>query len=150
MNPSPLVDFLNGKGRDRAGLMMREVLALDDVALEHRHDFIQWLFPLPEPSRSVPGSPVLTAEDRAAISGSATAVTNLLAAAERMSIFYESTDSWLASHDHNHLRISRIIRSLRLLAGDTAADLFRDARLADLASRGDGVNIVSLEHWRLS
>ncbi len=150
MTASPVVSFLNGSGRDGAGRTLGAVLALNDKTLEDRHDFIQWLFPLAEPSRAVPGSPVLTEEDRVAISGSAAALANLAAAAGRPSAFYEVTDHWLGRQDHNHLRISRIIRSLRLLVGDTAADNFRDARLADVSAREGKVNPVSLEHWRRS
>ena len=146
MTATPLVGFLNGSGPDGAGRTLGDVLALDDEAMERRHDFIQWLFPLPEPSRAVPASPVLTEQDKTAISGSAVALANLARAAERMSDFYDATDHWLASHDHNHLRISRIIRSLRILAGDG----FREARLESLYARGGRVNAVSLEHWRRS
>lgn len=147
---SPLVAFLNGTGLDAAGRTFHDVIALDDDELERRHDFIQWLFPLPEPSRAVPGSPVLTPQEASAISDSAAALSNLAAAADRMSAFYDATEHWLAAHDHNHLRISRIIRSLRLLVGDTAADRFRELRLESLSARGGQVNTVSLEHWRRS
>lgn len=146
--PSPLVDFLNETGPDAAGRSVDAVLAFDDAALERHHDFVQWLFPLPEPSRAVPGSPVLTPEDQTAISGSATALANLAAGADRMARFYARTNPWLAPHDHNHLRISRIIRSLRLLVGDTTADRFRDGLMQQLASRGGRVNADSLDHWR--
>lgn len=145
---SPLIDFLNQTGPDAAGRSLDVVLALDDAALESRHDFIQWLFPLPEPSRAVPGSPVLTPQDQTAISGSATALANLAAAADRMTCFYAKTDAWLTPHDHNHLRISRIIRSLRLLVGDTTADRFRDDLMQQMVSRGGRVNDDSLDHWR--
>lgn len=145
---SPVVAFLNGNGLDAAGRQIEAVFAMDDHALERHHDFIQWLFPLPEPSRAVPGSPVLTSGDRMAIAGSATALAHLAAAADRMSRFYATTDAWLAPHDHNHLRISRIIRSLRLLVGDTAADRFRDDLLEQMTLRGGRVNAQSLEHWQ--
>ena len=141
---------MNGDGPDYADRWLEDVLAFDDVALERHHDFIQWLFPLPEPSRAVPGSPVLTEEDRIAISGSSRALANLAAAAERLSDFYDRTDDWLQPYDHNHLRISRIIRSLRILIGDTAADRFHEARLTDILARGGHVNDVSLGHWRRS
>jgi hypothetical protein len=32
--------------------MIGEILAFNDHELERRHDFIQWLFALPEPSRA--------------------------------------------------------------------------------------------------
>ena len=38
-----------------------------------------------------------------------------------MLVFYRDTRHWRAPVDHNHLRITRIIRSLRLLVSDAAA-----------------------------
>ena len=45
----PVLSFLEGEGRDAAGRLIGEILALNDHELERRHDFIQWLFALPEP-----------------------------------------------------------------------------------------------------
>jgi len=53
--------------------------------------------------------------------------------------FLERNDHWITKYNHNHLRITRIIKSLRLLASDEAADEFRDKVLA-LA--GDRLNLV--------
>ncbi len=144
---SALTDFLDGDGVDGAGRSLAGVLAFDDVGLESRHDFIQWLFPLPEGSAAVPGSPVLTDDDRETIRSSPGALANLRAAAERMTVFYTRTQAWRATFDHNHLRITRIIRSLRLLLDDAAADAFRDETLALLGDR-PMVNPRSLEFWR--
>lgn len=121
----PVVAFLEGSGGDRAGRALADVLAFDDAALERHHDFIQWLFPLDQPSGAVPGSPVLTQADIAAIRASPRAQAGLAAAAERMRRFYADTNHWLVAVDHNHLRITRIVRSLRMLAGEAAADAFR-------------------------
>jgi hypothetical protein len=41
--------------------------------LERRHDFIQWLFALPEPSRAQPQSPILTLAEITAIPESSAA-----------------------------------------------------------------------------
>ena len=143
---SAVTEFLDGTGTDSAGRRIAEVLAFDDAALEHRHDFVQWLFPLPEPSVAVPGSPVLTDADAAAIRADPAAQANLAAAATRMLAFYRGADAWLAPFDHNHLRITRIIRSLRLLAGDAAADGFR-AEVLRLAGDPPPVNARSLGYW---
>lgn len=122
---SAVLDFLEGSGVDGAGRKINEVLAYGLGALESHHDFIQWLFPLSEPSRAVLGSPVLTHKDILAIRISSKAQSNLAAAQRRMDWFYEWTDHWLQPADHNHLRITRIIKSVRLLVGDTQADQFR-------------------------
>jgi hypothetical protein len=123
------------------------VLAFDDLQLESRHDFIQWLFPLPEPSRAVPGSPVLTEADAAALRASPAAQANLRAAAERMLGFYAATRAWRAAADHNHLRITRIVRSLRLLAGDGEADAFK-AGVLELLGPEPAVNATTRSFWR--
>ena len=125
MSDAPIVAFLTGDGVDNAGRRFAEVIAMDDNALECHHDFIQWLFPLNEPSRAVPGSPVLDEAAIAIIASSAFARTRLDAAAARMLAFYANTRVWRQRYDHNHLRITRIIRSLRLLVDDAAADGFR-------------------------
>ena len=130
MSPSRLEHFLTADGRDGAGRTFEAVLAMDDAQLEARHDFVQWLFPLTEPSAAVPGSPYLDAATLQRLRGSSTARARLQAAADRMLGFYSATSAWRARFDHNHLRITRIIRSLRLIAGDEAAEAFRAAILA--------------------
>ena len=129
MATGKLVNFLAGDGCDSAGRTHTDVLAFDDAALERHHDYIQWLFPLAESSRAVPGSPVLDATSIAALRNSSVAQTRFAAAVARMMRFYERTDVWHRQFDHNHLRITRIIRCLRLLCDDTAADAFRAAIL---------------------
>lgn len=147
---SPIRRFLEGDGVDRAGRTIAVVLAFGDADLERHHDFIQWLFPLPEPSAAVPGSPVLTAADVEALKGSPRAQSNLAAAAARMGLFYDRTDHWLRHSDHNHRRISRIIRSLRILVGDPAADRFRDRILGRVETSGTAVSAASRRHWMLA
>ena len=116
--PSALFDFLTGNGVDAAGRTYADVLAFDEDSLERHHDFIQWLFPLDEPSRAVPGSPVLDAQTIAALRGSGVARERQEKAAARMLQFYRDTEAWRRPFDHNHLRITRIIKSLRLTNGD--------------------------------
>lgn len=120
---------------------------MNDVALEHTHDFIQWLFPLPEPSQAVPDAPVLTPDDVLAVRASDLAPIALAAATDRMTNFYRSTHDWLMPNDHNHRRITRIIRSLRLLVGDDEADAFRDAILARVEQTRAPVSARSRGYW---
>lgn len=144
---SPVLAFLEGEGRDAAGRTVFDVLAFDDAAIERRHDFIQWLFPLTEPSAAVPGSPVLTPEDVTAIQDSTLAQCTLAAATDRMDRFYRATHDWLSPRDHNHLRITRIIRALRLLSGDEQADAFRDAILWRVEATQAPVSARSRGYW---
>jgi hypothetical protein len=142
---SAIVNFLQGEGTDRAGRSLARVLAFNDAELERHHDFIQWLFPLAEASAAVPGSPILTPADIAALKASAEAQSNLAAASTRMARFYEENDHWLRPSDHNHLRITRIIKSLRLLCGPAPADAFRGRIL--IRTEGTPVSATSRRYW---
>ncbi|MGC8120577.1 hypothetical protein ACP2AU_08870, partial [Marinobacter sp. VGCF2001] len=51
---SPLILFMRGEGRDHQGRTNAEILAFDDFWLGYTHDFVQWLFPIPETSRANP------------------------------------------------------------------------------------------------
>ena len=139
--------FLVGDGRDPAGFTLDALLDSSDSDLEDRHDFVQWLFPLDKPSRAVSGAPVLTADDIMRIRASGRARANLYAAAERMKRYYARTESWRRESDHNHLRITRIIRSLRLLVGDTPADGFRTHIMTVLGSDRANVSATAIDFW---
>jgi hypothetical protein len=143
----PILDFLEGEGTDASGRTVFHVLAMNDVTLERTHDFIQWLFPLPEPSRAVPDSPVLTPDEIQAIRTSELAPIALAGATDRMTAFYGATHDWLMPNDHNHLRITRIIRSLRLLVGDAEADAFRARILARVEATQAPISLRSRGYW---
>lgn len=140
-------DFLRGEGQDGAGRVLGDVLAFDDATLERLHDFIQWLFPLREPSAAVPGSPVLSATDVPTVRQDRVVASNLRRAAARMAEFYARSAHWLRPTDHNHLRITRIIRSLRLLVGDEDADAFKRLILDLARTSGAAVNPTTLRYW---
>lgn len=143
-----LLLFLEGAGPNGDGRFIDEVLALDDTQIEHVHTFIQWLFPLDEPSRAQPQSPVLLKGEVELIRQSNLAQQNLVMATERMLAFYRLNRHWHGRFDHNHLRISRIIASLRLLRGEFAAAMFL-REIENLVEKGG--NLVSTEsrkYWR--
>ena len=96
----------------------------------------------------MPGSPVLGPADILALRASPAAQENLARAARRMLLFYEGTAWWRRPSDHNHLRITRIIRSLRLLAGEEAAEAFRGRIFELVETSGAPVNATSLRYWR--
>jgi hypothetical protein len=111
------------------------------------HDYIQWLFPLPTRSAAQPDAPVLTTADIEAIRGDRKAIETLERATERMLRFYGASRDWLVAYDHNHLRITRIIRSLGLLAGPGPARRFHRAVLVMNEAAGAPVNARSLRYW---
>lgn len=130
-----IVDFYTGAGRDGRGRTLSEVWQLGLQDLEWSHDYIQWLFPLLEPSRAQPYSPVLTVAAADALRRVPGFRDRLLHSAEVMARFYGFSLSWdglrwcvvpspafagrkrvwLTPGNHNHLRHTRIMKSLVLL-----------------------------------
>jgi hypothetical protein len=145
---SELVRYLAGHGTDARGRTAADVIALPDQELETSHDWVQWLFPLPTRSSAVPGSPILSEADIAAIKSDPVAIETLERAVDRMIAFYQRTDHWLQRYDHNHLRITRMLQSISLLSGPSAARKFFDWLMALHDSAGAPVNATSLQYWR--
>ena len=134
-----IIGFLEGKTPDHRGRILAMLLQQTDYQAETTHDYIQWLFPLDEPSRSVNGAPVLTELDIDEIKESSLAQANLAKSASWFLGFLERNNHWITKYNHNHLRITRVIKSLRLLASDKAADEFKDKVFGYL---GDEVNLI--------
>jgi hypothetical protein len=137
---SAITDFYAGTGQDGSGRTLREILGWSDRRLEVVHDYIQWLFPLPEPSGANPSAPVLDAESIAQFRADEALRARLREALERMLAFYgfvrgdgaivpgehfeQHARHWLTPGNHNHLRITRILRSLRVLGLEAEAERF--------------------------
>ena len=134
-----IVGFLEGKTPDHRGRILAMLLQQTDHQAEATHDYIQWLFPLDEPSRSVNGAPVLTELDIDEIRQSSLAQSNLAESARWFLGFLERNNHWVTKYNHNHLRITRVIKSLRLLASDEAADEFKNIVFEYL---GDDLNLI--------
>lgn len=145
---SPVVAFLQGTGRDGRGRTLRQVFGLTVDQLENKHDYIQWIFPLTEASAAVPNSPVLAAADVMTLRQSPDAQTSLARAEHMMRHFWLDNNHWLSPYDHNLLRITRAVKSLRLLADDRRADALRGDILESVQRRGLVVPARTLEFWR--
>jgi hypothetical protein len=145
--PSAIVAFHCEDGTDHAGRRHHAILAFDDEAMHQGHDFIQWLFPLPEPSRAFHAAPVLSEADLAVMRRSEICQARLDAAHARMMRFLLDNPHWLRPHDHNHLRITRMIRSTRLIAGDAVADRLRAVIMDHTEAHGADINPITLTFW---
>jgi hypothetical protein len=163
-SPSAIVRFYRGDGTDARGRTLDEILEWDDDRLEAVHDYIQWLFPLDEPSRFNRDAPLLTGADRRAFRQQPLAA-NLHRALERMLTFYgfainrtarsprivrsarwhERAPEWLQASNHNLLRLTRMIRSLALLGEAELATALYDALRQECEGR---VSAVTIEYWK--
>lgn len=132
-------------GEDSHGRTLDQVLAWPDESLELRHNFIQFLFPLPERSRIIYNAPLITREVFDAFRSRPELQDRLRQAYDRMLKFYgfervedennpasfnivhaehwkRAFNNWATPWDHNHARLSRILRCLRVLGLEAEAD----------------------------
>ncbi len=160
---SPLVGFYRGRQRDAAGRLIDEIWVWDHRRLEMIHDYIQWLFPLPEASRFNPAAPLLTAVDARVFRGDPKLRDRVRKSLDVMLDFFGLARSgseitrapgfanahWLGPLNHNHLRLTRILLFLRHAGLETEARaLF--ACLEDIAAH-EGRGAISprtLTFWR--
>ena len=133
---SKIVEFYLGKTTDNRGRSIEEIWQWDHELLERTHDYIQWLFPLPEVSRFHPHAPILTEADITRFKSSFGLNTRLTVSLEVILDFYglscQYLDTknfkiipaanfpirkkcWLHWGNHNHFRIGQILKSLQVL-----------------------------------
>lgn len=134
-----VLKFLEGAGEDHARRTHAFILAQNDIFWEEQHDFIQWVFPLNEKSMAVPKSPVLRAPEVRDIKDSQKAQEALQKATKRFKRFLHNSFDWRYYNDHNHLRITRVIKSLRLTVSDESATKFKSWVYDEL---GDDLNRI--------
>jgi hypothetical protein len=165
MAQSALLLFYRGVGADHAGRRLDEILGWDHRRLELVHDYIQWLFPLPEPSRFNPDAPLLTPADALAFRTTPALQARVVQALDLMLDFFglarrgagivrgarfaARAADWLTPANHNHLRLTRILLFLGHagLAREQAALL---SCLEDIAAREGraAVSARTLSFWR--
>jgi len=135
-----ILDFYSGAAPDDRGRTLADIQTWPDSELEDVHSYIQWLFPLLEPSPVNPSAPVLDRETIAEFRARPELVQNLRKSFLRMLTFYglaysegrvvraanfsERSRNWLWPGNHNHLRITRILKALALLGLEAEARAF--------------------------
>jgi hypothetical protein len=142
MARSRITGFYFGETPDHRGRVLDDLHTQTLDSLERNHDYIQWLFPLPEPSSANPDAPLLSASDISEFAQSEELRGNLLRSLMVMLRFYgmelaqnpaglviHLSDAfpvrskvWLTPFNHNFLRLTRILRSLALLGCKEYAD----------------------------
>ncbi|KAI9827116.1 MAG: hypothetical protein M1819_007007 [Sarea resinae] len=153
--------------KDFKGRTLEAILGLSDKDLEYSHDFIQILFPLPEGSPFNLRAPVIDRQVFEAFHSRPELRAQLHSSFVRMLKFYgfethetaEGKAEVTILHvqtlgfnnlnkrfDHNHLRITRIIRSLRVLGLEEEALAFYKA-LKKVAETSGKISAKSIMFW---
>jgi hypothetical protein len=144
---SQLVAFLEGSGTDSRSRRLEDIWQFDDDEIEYTHDFIQWIFPLREASGSNFSAPTLLASEIEVIRSSDQCQQNLETSASWILSFFKRTEEVVQFANHNHLRVTRIIKSLRLLHSDQLANQFKQEVLTMIQERQALINPVTVAFW---
>ena len=153
-----IIDFLEGKTTDYKGRTFDDIIQSDDETLEKCHDAIQQIFPLHLESKYAHTYPIVDKDVINKINESLEASheirCNLVKAKKRFEKFYgighdyfdpDKQRKWCKNGNHNLLRITRIIRSLRLFGlEDDARDFWRKVMTV-----GDALEIsdTTIDYW---
>ena len=166
-----LIDFYCDARPDNRGRFLREIQNWSDDELERTHDYIQRLFPLDEPSGFNLGAPILNAYTTNRFRSDAdlrrrmqTSLARMLAfyglemratvplSVDRADSFAERAENWLTPSNHNHLRISRILKSLFLLGlEDQAGAVFRYLEVLyknESVTPHPRISLETFSYWR--
>lgn len=118
----------------------------NDAWRESTHDYIQWAFPLPTPSPYHPDAPILREIDSRIIQDSLEARANFRRTIFMMEQFYQANKRWTGEFDHNHQRITRILKSIRLILPASGEDVKFYSTIT-LMARKSNINDMSLSMW---
>ena len=141
-------DFLTLRGKDFKGRTLKDIWSFSDEEIEKNHDFIQIVFPLNKPSQSVFHGYYLDSEELVnQIKNNSEATNNIIKSSYWFISFLKRNMYWNAPHDHNQLRITRVIECLRLLVSDEEADNFYN-NVLKLIEENNKVNFRTLNFWK--
>lgn len=159
------VDFYQHKAADHKNRTLVDLWTQTFDELEKNHDFIQWMFPLPEPSPVNPLAPLLDANTLAAAQQNNQVKQNLLRSFDTMAAFWGFTRNdeggvqpsaqfsiqskkWCCYNDHNQLRLTRMLRCMSLIGHHDLASRTVEFLLMQIAQAGIDLNSVSsINYW---
>jgi len=145
-----MLNFLEDNERDVYKRYLKDIWIMSDEQIEDTDNFIQWVFPLNERSNEVPKSPILTNEEIISIKKSETAQKNIKKSTEWFLEFLTRNSYWICQINHNHLRITRAIKSLRLIHSNEEAEKFKNSIMNLIKGNEKKINLTTLEYWKNS
>lgn len=136
---SDIIRFYSGE--EVNGWTLEKVLNLTNEEYDNHHDFIQLVFPLPEPSRFNPNAPLLNQEDITFLK------SNIFKVYDQFIRFDEYIDNLIKqkvdiNDNHAKMRITRVIRCLTLLN-----EMMVSGYMLFRAKRRFNPSLETREHW---
>lgn len=172
MNPTSSQNFLafyRGKQPDSQGRLIGEIWQWDYALLETTHDYIQWLFPLTEKSGFNYRAPVLDSQTITVFRMSEELRERLLTSLKVLLAFYglqiyhqdhltikvgksseyeDRKANWVKPGNHNHLRLTRILKSLRTLGLERYAEALFVCLERIYQEESDNIEELTYAYWR--
>jgi hypothetical protein len=162
---SKFVQFYRNEVVHPDRLTIEEIMGWDDTQIEGSHNTIQWLFPLTTPSLNVANIQTISADEIEVFRAEPGLQSRVLQSLRRMLRFYglelqsegrkivktrdfEKKSGWLYPRNHNYKRITRILKSLRILGLETEARLFFAALEEIYSSHYRYIGEETFKHWK--
>lgn len=147
-----LIQFYCNDMASSSNHYLNDLFIWNNEAWDRHHDFIQWIFPLIEPSQFNPDAPLLDKETIIFLRNSEIFKENFLLILDRTYSFlgFHSRNSkpfWVTPNNHNQLRITRILTSCKLLSDIDIMPFFN--WLNKLAENNpESISKVTLDFWK--
>ena len=149
---------------------LEDIWKFNDDELEGYHTYIQWLFPLDVPSAINFAAPVLDEAVIQEFRKSPVLQAKLLTSFKMMLKFYgflvdetadnvaivkssdyaKKKENWISHRNHNYLRITRILTSLRLLGLENYSRAFFDCLEQVYAEESYEIGEETFSYWKNS
>ena len=138
--------FLN-KAPDHKGRMLSDIYKFSDKEIEATHDFIQIVFPLAEPSFWSSNKYFIESQQQIdSLSKNKNVKEAILQSASWYISFLKRNNHWKNVNDHNLKRITRMIKSVRLIVGDIEADKIKK-EIISIKNIEKLVSQKSIKYW---
>ena len=145
-----LIEFFEGTVRDTQGRTISEIRSESDLWLEQTHDYIQWLFPNREASAFNVDAPLLDDETVEVFRSRNDLKLEVQLNLERMIAFYDmdaERPRWVTKGNHNYLRITRILNTLRECEMFAEATEFFDKLATVFSNNKDIIGETTFTFW---
>ena len=140
--------FLLNESCDHKGRMLCDIYKFSDNEIEANHDFIQIVFPLAEPSLWSSNKYFIESEQQIdSLTSDKNVKEAILQSAYWYISFLKRNNHWKNVNNHNLKRITRMIKSVRLIVGDIEADEVKK-EITSIPNIEKLVGQKSIKYWK--